>query len=224
MAYKLLKGFLVMSLMIVTCGLLQADFGIKGGLAIVNTEFDSADYVNVQWDSYNRLQAGIFFSLNLSDYFSVQPEIMYVTKGAGFSETQALEGVAEVSLELQLKLEYIECPVLLKVNFPIGQNIRPGIFGGPYIAYNMKASVLAIGEVTVAGQVVESEEFDEEIDDVEHLDYGFVVGGCLEFNVGAATVIFDGRYTKGLRNLLEGSGIDETAKNQTIVFMVGLGF
>lgn len=224
MTYKFSKVLMIIFLMIVFCGLMRAEFGIKGGLAIVNTEFDSADYVNVQWDSYRRFQAGVFFSLNLSDFLSIQPEIMYVTKGAGFTETQILEGVAEVSLELQLKLEYVECPILLKVNFPMGGNIRPGIFGGPYVAYNMKASVLAIGEVTVAGNVVESEEFDEEIEDVEHLDYGFVVGGCLELNMGAATVILDARYTRGLRNLLDNSGIDEVAKNQTIVFMIGLGF
>lgn len=224
MKYKSKGVFLIIFMIVGFCGQLPAEFGFKGGLAIVNTEFITPDFPEINWNSYKRLQAGVFFTINLSDFLSFQPEIMYVTKGAGFTETQSIEDLVEASLDVQLKMEYVEVPILLKISFPVGGGVRPGIFGGPYIAYNIKASVLTAVEVVAAGVVIGNDETEVDLEDVEHLDYGFVLGGCLEFNMGAATVVLDARYTKGLRNLLEGIGTDETVKNQTVVFMVGLGF
>jgi hypothetical protein len=93
------------------------DMTLKGGIAVSRLESSEPTY----WD--DRLTT-TFFGVHARFRFGpigLQPELMVVTKGASASE--ALE-------QEQIRLEYIEIPVLLVVPLSIGQ-FQPFVYAGP---------------------------------------------------------------------------------------------
>jgi len=67
--------------------------------------------------------AGIYYSIGLSDTFSIQPEILYSQMGSEFSDSE-------------LELDYISVPILLKFG---GNRGEWAIFAGPQFDYLLSA-------------------------------------------------------------------------------------
>jgi hypothetical protein len=68
--------------------------------------------------------------------FGLQPELMYVTKGTKFSESEL-----GMSVEAEMKLDYVEIPVLLVLPFGTGAGIAPHVYAGPAFAFEVGCTV-----------------------------------------------------------------------------------
>lgn len=102
--------------------------GVKGGLNFSNLYTDDVDDNNML-TSFN---AGVYASFPLTTFIAIQPELLYSRKGAELVYNNAFaEGTAK------FKLNYIELPLLVKVN--VAKNIS--IHAGPYVAYLIDAQV-----------------------------------------------------------------------------------
>ena len=106
----------------------ESQFGIKGGVNFSNIYSTDVDDNNVL-TSFN---AGVYATFPVGDILSIQPEILYSRKGGELIYDNAI-----ASGKAQFKLNYIEVPVLLKVN--ITDNLS--VHAGPYFAYLVDASV-----------------------------------------------------------------------------------
>lgn len=153
-----------------------AQFGIKGGVNFSNMYTEDVDDNDVL-TSFN---AGIFFTLPVGDILSIQPEVLYSRKGAELTYDNVL-----ATGKAQFKLNYIEVPVLLKVNITDNLNVH----AGPYFAYLIDAQVKNDGD----GNTIDFED-NYDNDDFNKFDVGISGGIGLDFN----SIGIGARYNYGL--------------------------
>ncbi|MGE5944447.1 MAG: porin family protein [Flavobacteriales bacterium] len=154
----------------------MAQFGVKGGVNFSNMYTDDVDDDNML-TSFN---AGLFVNLPISDMLSIQPEVLYSRKGSELSYDNVFAtGTAK------FKLNYIEVPVLLKVNVTDNFNLH----AGPYFAYLIDSQIT---NETNDGTFDFEDNFDN--DDFNKFDAGLSAGLGFDFDsfgIGA-------RYNYGL--------------------------
>ncbi|HRE76971.1 MAG TPA: porin family protein [Flavobacterium sp.] len=153
-----------------------ASFGIKGGVNFSNLYTEDIDDNNVL-TSFN---VGVFVSMPITNFLSIQPEFLYSRKGAELVYDNAF-----ASGTGKFKLNYIEAPILLKVNLTENLNIH----AGPYFAYLIDAEVT---NESNSGDF----DFEENVDndDFNKFDYGLSAGAGFDFD----SIGFGVRYNYGL--------------------------
>lgn len=161
-------------------------FGIKAGANFTNLYTKDVDDQNILFG----LNAGLVAVLPFSEFLAVQPEILFSGKGAELKYNNAfVEGKAK------FRLNYIEVPVLLRVNLTNNFSIQVG----PYIAYLIDANIK---------NETNNELFDSEVnldtDDFTKFDFGLSGGAEFEFSPVSIGV----RYNYGLANVGKERSID----------------
>ncbi len=164
-------------------------FGMKGGANFSNLYNDDVDDNNVL-TSFN---AGLYATFPLTDFIAIQPEVLYSRKGAEMVYDNAFASGAA-----KFKLNYIEVPLLLKVN--VAKNFS--VHAGPYFAYLIDAQ---ISNESDSGDYDFEDNFDNE--DFNKFDAGLAVGVGLDLDkVGVGL-----RYNYGLSTV----GKERTVVGQT---------
>lgn len=188
------------------------DLGIKGGI-------NSADLQSSTVGGGERRRAyvaGGFFEADFAGSFAVQAELLYSQKG---DESEV--GNGPLSTRFKVKLDYIEVPVMLKLQGPLLGNAEANFYAGPAFAFKINESVSGL----VAGtQVVGTIAKD--------MDIGAALGVEFVFGLGARQLLFDLRFTPGFSEIRDDARIisegliaeipDPEASNSTFSVMVGL--
>ncbi len=183
----------------------QLQIGVKAGLAVTNFTGDP----DTEWSSKVAFTGGFPFSFAVSRNLFLQPELLYVVKGATTTET--VEGLP---LDLNFSITYIEIPGLVKYSVSPRSSISPIIKAGPVISWNIDSRVRF--------KVVGSElEFNEADDSIAALDYGVAFGGGVDVKWDLRTITFEARYTMGLTNLIDND--DDPKKNGVLTVTAGIG-
>ncbi len=185
-------------------------FGIKGGLNVSQLYVKRPD---VQDENIKLgLHAGLFMKAPLSDFFALQPELLYSNQGAKISYNGSnLLGIQ--GGEVRFNLNYVQLPVLAVITAgPISFQ------AGPYIAYLASANIKDLKDDQTTGlqRTLDKSDF-------KSFDYGLAGGLAVDvqgFQLGA-------RYNYGLTNI--GSSafagkLTENSKNSVIQVFVGFGF
>lgn len=151
----------------------NTEFGVKGGFNMSNLYQSKADDDNVLYG----FNAGVYATLPISDFIAIQPEILFTTKGA---ELDYNNGIA--SGNTKFRLNYIEVPLLVRVNITKNFNIHAGGY----------ASYLVSSKVTGDGDII----FDQKIDtdNLNKFDAGLSAGVGVDFN----PISIGLRYNHGL--------------------------
>ncbi|HSB94345.1 MAG TPA: porin family protein [Flavitalea sp.] len=182
--------------------------GIKGGVNFSNFFIDDVKDNNVK----TGLNLGLFAKLPVSHGVSIQPELLYSSKGAKVSYNNPLVGG-----EYRFNLNYLELPVLAVFN--LGKNFN--IHAGGYAAYLTSANVKSEDNGSSNESLID---FDEE--QFNRFDYGLV--GGIGFDI--KNVSIGARYNYGLNQIGEknqsviSSEVLRNAKNNNISLYVGYGF
>jgi hypothetical protein len=183
--------------------------GIKFGVSASRLQGDVAEF----WDGS---LIATTFAGHVRFHFgpiALQPELHVVTKGASVSapapERRDLE---------QMRLEYLEMPLLLVVPVQVGA-LEPFVFAGPSLMLESRCRWVVREDglrstfscdPAPAGQVFERRVF----------DFGAVVGGGASYPVGAGRLLLEARHTRGLRNIFSGQA-DADAYNRTFTVLLG---
>jgi hypothetical protein len=185
---------------------LSAGVGIKGGYSWSKFSLTSSEPPPFAFGYLPYYVGGLYFNINLG-LFSIQPEVLYTRMGAKY----------EVGADsLQYRFDYIQVPVLIKLNvIPVGP-IRPFIAVGGYGSYLLRAK-----GVSVIGGV--SEETDL-ADMIQKYDYGAVGGAGVAFRLPGISLSVEGRYNLGLANVAKNALPGESMKNRSVMALVGIGF
>jgi hypothetical protein len=202
------KKFLIVSLVILFAVAVlpqraAAGVGVKGGYAmstLAMTPASSIPLVNLKAPV-----GGVFFGIGLG-LFSIQPEILYVRMG---TRIQA-EGSPDW---MEIRLDYIQVPVLLKINVLPGP-ISPMIYGGPYGAFRFAAKG-AISGVSGTADIGDA---------YTTTDYGVVFGGGIDFRLPVIKLSAEARYNLGLSNIAKDPAPGVSTKNKSLMVLVGIGF
>jgi len=131
---------------------------------------------------------GAFLTYNITPRLAIQPELMYVRKGAGDNDFFGGDGYA---------LGYLEFPVLLKYNLSPDTRLIPSVFFGPSV------STLLSADIYYDGFFTEDENYDVK-DGMKSVDFGLMFGGEVVFRSTRPLKFFlDVRYTLGLTNVVD---------------------
>jgi hypothetical protein len=183
------------------------------GIANINTDYNELDEF---LDSRVGFSGGGFLTYAFSRQLAVQPEILYVSKGAAKDL---------FFVNAHLNLDYLEIPVLLKFDCMPDGKVHPNLYAGP-----------ALGLLMASKFHIISETYDIK-DYMKSMDFSLVFGGGLDYK----RVTFDVRYTLGLTGIVDAADKineaigaepgdsyylegDPTVKNTDLSFMVGVKF
>ena len=190
-----------------------ADFGFKGGINIANIYGDDSED-ETSWK--NGFAGGIFFDWGITPLFGIQPELLYVQDG---SKTDFLE------VDWQLKFNYLQIPVLAKVDLPVGGSLIPVLYAGPYVSVLLDSKLTLKDDNNSATVGL--------TDYTKSYDTGLVFGAALEFGVGPGKMTLEGRYNLGMTEIDDGIGegifgIEDAEntdmKNKSWMIMAGYSF
>ncbi|MEQ9438976.1 MAG: porin family protein [Cyclobacteriaceae bacterium] len=187
---KIIAGIiaLLLSALVIPISLIAQDArtGIKGGLNVSNLYIDDVSDENLR----PGFHLGVFTQLPISDFFVIQPEVLYSTKGA-----RATYDVNVVDLEGEYKfnLNYVDIPVL--ATFKLGE--AADIQVGPYISYLISANVSTDGDIIDGSEELNRDSF-------KRIDYGLSAGFTLNFDA----ISVGTRYNYGLAQIADSNGAE----------------
>jgi len=185
----------------------QISLGFQGGLSLATVGGSDLDDLD---PSYRKgFGLGAFLELPVGEVLSIQPEFLYLQKGMQESE----QGV-----DVTFAIDYVEIPVLLRINVPVEGNIAPYFLVGPAVAF--KAGCEIRGEDQGVEVTVDCDEAEVEI---KSMDLGGVVGVGLSFGAGPGNFHVGARYNYGL-TILDDSGEDDDVKSRAFSFLAGYSF
>jgi hypothetical protein len=152
-------------------------------------------------------------------------EAYYRQKGARnvaeFNQQVFEEGAAEIGLD------YLEIPVLLRVNLPtIGDRFVPYVNGGPAFAWKIDCGIRFQAETGAAEQDcddLQGENFEETLRSYEQ---GVALGGGVDIAVfgGIGAINVDARMTRGLSRINETAQGGAEVRNRAFSVMLGYSF
>ena len=186
---------------------LQPKFGVKGGINLSNLYVDDVDDENMKVG----INVGVFAKFPMTRGFSIQPELLYSSKGAKLTYNNAIQGRGEY----RYNLNYVDLPVLAVFN--VGKNFN--IHAGPYVSLLTSANIKRLDKTNDDIDLIA----DLDADDFNRFDYGLTGGVGLDienFTIGA-------RYNYGLHEIGKAGFAGEAtknSKNSAFTFYIGLGF
>lgn len=187
----------------------EVRFGIKGGLNLSNTwNGDELSDNGIK----PGVMAGIFVRTPFGSVFSFQPELLYTNLGGklGYSSTSIGRRSGN------LNLNYIQLPLLLKVN-PVS---IASFHIGPYASYLINAN-LSNEEIDAVGNIDNDNAQKLNADAFNRIDVGGAAGVELNFRYVDLGI----RYNLGLRNIgnsTAGRAITGSGYNQNVSLYVAL--
>lgn len=185
--------------------------GIKGGVQLSNLYVDEVGDDNAKIG----FQGGLYFKNQITDFFALQPELLYSLKGSEIQyDNFSVPGIVTGgSGSYRFNLGYIELPVLAVVSFGAFS-----VHAGPYVALLTNANIKNVDD---DGDIEEIDKLDR--DDFNTLDYG--IAGGLGFDFEAGTIGL--RYTYGLNEIGKdgvAGEVTENSKNSVISLYAGFHF
>lgn len=186
----------------------QFNAGVKGGLSIANLTGDDAE--DPDWRT--GFAGGVFMTYAFTPSVSIQPEALFLVKGAKDSFVEDGDLV-----EGKFRLDYIEIPLLLRVESAMLVNRTTAyVLGGPSIAFNTKCSMTgALGNVSAT---FGCDELDLEIRDV---DFNLLGGIGVGLALRDLNLFVEGRYHYGLTKLEDIDDADDV-RNQAFSVLAGI--
>jgi hypothetical protein len=162
-------------------------FGVKGGVSLSHVNADLFDT-----DARTGFVGGAYGSFDLSPMIGVQPELLFVRKGAKlFSTDVTIGGITFGSVGSTLDVDYLEIPVLLRLSPAPGAPLDLRLLAGPVLSFKLDEQVSTTGLIGIS----------LDSDQVKTSDFGLAVGGAAAVRNGDLRVVAEGRYTFGLSNV-----------------------
>jgi hypothetical protein len=186
---------------------LAPKFGIKGGVNLTNMYVQDVSDENMKVG----FNAGFFAKLPVTRGFSIQPELLYTSKGAKETYNNFIEGEGEY----RFNLNYIELPVLAVFNVAKNFNVHVG----PYVSYLAAANIKDLKDNGTMDEITELD-----ADNFNRVDYG-VAGG---FGIDISNFTLGARYNYGFREIGKSGSLSgqltKDSKNSAISLYIGVGF
>jgi hypothetical protein len=216
------KFLLIVSVAVAATGFAQSkiSYGFKAGVSSATMRGDAVQSLNdvvdfakdyVSTGSRTGFFTGTYVGIPLGKSISVEPGLYYSQKGYQLKGSLNVKGVdvLGVNAKVQLQMNYVELPVLLKVNVGGLQ-----LFAGPQISYlvnaHLKASAGALGFNVLSYKLPVTSQFN-------HWDAGITGGIGYQFKNG---LNLSASYDYGLSKVDAKSNFN--AYNQ--MYKVGVGF
>ncbi|MFN8668773.1 MAG: porin family protein [Gemmatimonadaceae bacterium] len=169
--------------------------GIIGGASSATIGGKDADDA----DRRTGFLAGAYLVKPIAGSLALRPELLLSQKGA---KTTLVE--EDITAEAELKLTYIDVPVLLQFEPSAASAVRPHVYAGPSFGFKSNCKLEA-----TAGDQSGSIDCDSDFD-LKSFDLGGVVGAGIGFPLGGIGATVGARYQHGFSDIAK----DATVKNR----------
>jgi len=198
------------------------EFGAKIGLNFATVSGSDASAIFPGKGTKTGLVVGAFMTYNFIPLLSIQPELLYSMKGTKGSGTEYIEANGffyNASYTYTQTLNYIEVPVLLKLNLPLGPEVpvKASVYAGPDFAFDVVSSLDATAQVM--GSSASSTQDTKSM--TNSFDFNLAFGGGVGYDLGPTTLGLELRYTLGT-GTVDNSG-QSIFKNGVFAIMVSAG-
>lgn len=226
------KELMVVTVFIVLCIVpisLYPEFGVKLG-------FQRTDFEKEGTFDLSTYKIGLFYSVDLGDNFSFQPELYFSHHGTRtyrsgvddyyFSTETKCYAPAPFPLVSRQKLSYIEVPLLLKYTVPLRGDLKPVLYFGGYVALRVSKEF----EFDTYAYDAENETYNavygwRHIDiQYKKTDRGGILGVGLEHGMGKTRMYIDFRFNIGFVDVYQWNLKYDEKQNRSLSLLVGLSF
>jgi hypothetical protein len=176
-------------------------YGVKAGVLWSSLDLTIPDFI-ISENQQVGFTAGFFGGTRLAGPLYLDFEALVTTKGAKYDFAD---------FENELRLTYLELPVLARVGVLRAGAVTAYVSGGPSFAFKLREVQKEAGEETSVD------------DEVKKWDIGIAMGGGVSFG----SWVVDARYTLGLIDIVDvdtGGFAEPTAKNGAISVTFGYRF
>jgi hypothetical protein len=164
------------------------------------------------YESARRWGGGIRLEVALGSRWTLMVEPMVAERGASGSATAALGG-AEGTVETDVRLRYIEIPILARWDLLRG-DVHPYLAAGASIGHLQSATVVT--EIDGGAETIDVS------DELNRTEAAVVFAAGVWARIGAARCFLEGRFTQGLLDL-DASG-ETNLTNQSVGVLAGATF
>lgn len=164
--------------------------GAEVGINVTGQFIETSGGTEVGTDPLTGFRGGVSaaYGFGEAEHFALRSGLFYAQKG---SEIQL--GSAGTS---ELRVDYLEIPLVAVFNLPVESRFRPRVYGGGQLGFETSCEL----EDPSTGNRASCS------DATTGPDFGLVFGGGLGYAVGETTVLsLDGSYVFGLTDIDEGS-------------------
>ncbi|MBT9394586.1 PorT family protein [Hymenobacter sp. NST-14] len=191
-------------------------FGLKAGGNLSNLSGDLTD--EDRYENKFGFHGGAMLNIGLvgDGFLSVQPEVLFSQKGFQYADSEFNIGGNKLKYEGDRTYNYIDVPVLLKVN-------ADGFYfeAGPQYSYLLK--VKDDSKFSVNGATAVQRNNTENLDNVNRNEIGYAAGLGYQANNGLMIGIrYNGSFTDFAKDGYTGDSDVRNARNQ--VFQASVGF
>lgn len=102
-----------------------------------------------------------------------------------------------------LRLDYLQLPVLARLHLPAVGTVRPSLFAGPAVAFEIGCTVQTASEEIALTLGCGTDD-----DGRTRTDWSVLLGGGGAYRVGGGAVRLEGRYDIGLAEIDDISGLE----------------
>lgn len=161
------KLFLTLTLALLTFTAANAQFGIIGGFTSSSTKLPKGTNWSAEVKNSPLWHAGVAYKIGMGPFFTLQPQLVYQTKGSkvndGLRDLKSQAGFVELELSAQLGLDLLM--------------LRPFIMVEPFIGYDVVPGEILNGSITGASV----DEVNKYLRNAKNrFEVGFGVGGGIE--------------------------------------------
>lgn len=179
--------------------------GVLGGITSSNVTVDGEN-VSFSLESRTAITAGLSLQFPLSPMLDLEVDALYTSKGTKISDGGD---------SAELKLSYIDVPVLLRYNLGTAE-AKPFLLAGGSVGIKASCSIGATsGSVSASSDCIDVVQ-----DDQKSVDLGLTFGGGVAFN----RFSIQARYTLGLTDIFDDDDDSVTSKNTTLFLLAGFSF
>lgn len=157
-------------------------------------------------------QFGGIFEYGINEQFSIQPEVVYIKKGAS-NEFLGADGDGQTDF----LLNYIELPILVKYKYGSTDNLNLYLTGGPTIGYLQGGR--SETDLFIGGERIEENmdiNFGDE-DSFRRFEIGIALGIGANLPLGSGNLFGEARFSTGITDLNDNNLSDSSTNN------IGLG-
>jgi len=180
-----MKYFTTFLLILFCSSQAYAQLGVRAGINLAKLNFqEDFDYVDLK--PIVGLNLGALYEIQLSDKFSLQPEIHFIQKGLKIVDQEYDETITILFNSLDFAL-------MSKFNFlNLGESTKAYVAATPYVGYSLSGT---FKEEYDGMSYTEDIDFDD--DEIRRFDFGIGLGIGLSWN----RFFVDARYNFGLLNI-----------------------
>lgn len=158
---------------------------------------------------------GVSLNVPVGSTWSLQPEALFISKGGKFGSTDPASGDQEV------RLDYVEVPLLLRRNLLNSTVLVPHVYAGPTASFNINCSVKLRGNTVLPSPSSDCERNDFK---PKTFDWGAAVGAGVDLALGGFGVTAGARYGVGISSVVDESAtaFPDRVRNGTFAVYAGV--